>query len=234
MCDAYPGLLASQVMRVVAALMLIASLLLVSGCGRKKRKKLPMPPVDLHGYVEEGVASWYGHPYHGRAAANGEIYDMEQLTAAHRTLPFGTWVRVENLDNGKDVTVRINDRGPFIDGRIIDLSHAAAKQIDLIGPGVTRVRLTVTSAPVVPLADEHFAVQIGAFRDKQRALHLRDQMRAGYGKAEVVERPGTPPLWRVLVGDEPTPEAAAGLAERLRTQQRAAFVVRLDSASPGI
>ena len=82
--------------------------------------------------TETGIASWYGYPYHGRRAANGEIYDMEKLTAAHRTLPFGTWVRVTNLTNSKTVDVRITDRGPFIDGRIIDLSKAAAREIDQV------------------------------------------------------------------------------------------------------
>ena len=98
---------------------------------------------------ETGLASWYGHPYHGRPAANGEIYDMEALTAAHRTLPFGTWVRVVNLSNDKTVDVRITDRGPFVENRIIDLSHAAAVAIDLIGPGVARVRLDILSVPTV-------------------------------------------------------------------------------------
>ena len=95
------------------------------------------------GATETGIASWYGVPYHGRRAASGEIYDMEQLTAAHRTLPFDTWVEVTNLDNGKHVDVRITDRGPFVDGRIIDLSRAAARQIDMLGPGIARVRLKV-------------------------------------------------------------------------------------------
>jgi rare lipoprotein A (peptidoglycan hydrolase) len=79
------------------------------------------------GYTETGIASWYGHPYHGRPAADGEIYDMETMVAAHRTLPLNTWVRVYDLDNNKTVEVRIVDRGPFVDGRIIDLSHAAAR-----------------------------------------------------------------------------------------------------------
>jgi rare lipoprotein A len=111
------------------------------------------------------VASWYGHPFHGRASASGEIYDMEQMTAAHRTLPFGTMVRVHDLDNEKSVDVRINDRGPFVDGRIIDLSHAAARAIEMIGPGTARVRLEILSAPAVP-AQAHFGVQVGAFRNR--------------------------------------------------------------------
>ena len=90
---------------------------------------------------EEGIASWYGHPYHGRRAASGEIYNMYDMTAAHRTLPFGTQVRVHDLENGRDVTVRINDRGPFVEGRIIDLSYAAAQAMGM--PGLARVRLEI-------------------------------------------------------------------------------------------
>src|SRR6184192_587377 len=112
--------------------------LVLSSCGDKRGVRAAIPtPVSAS---EEGIASWYGIPYHGRAAANGEIYDMEKMTAAHRTLPFNTWVRVYDLDNNKSTEVRIIDRGPFVEGRIIDLSHAAAKEIALIGPGIARVR----------------------------------------------------------------------------------------------
>src|SRR5689334_4888356 len=143
-------------------MLLIASF----GCGRKHRTAhIPAPPQrstsakNNHeappaphpsvsvGYTEEGKASWYGVPYHGRPAADGEIYDMETLVAAHRVMPFNTWLEVTNLVNGKSVNVRVIDRGPFVGGRIIDLSHAAAREIDLIGPGVAPVRLQVISAP---------------------------------------------------------------------------------------
>src|SRR5438105_6010495 len=120
----------------------IAGCLLLAGCGGKKRVQLPVARI---GSTQTGVASWYGHPHHGRRAANGEIYDMEKMTAAHRTLPFDTWVRVRNLANNKTVDVRITDRGPFVGGRIVDLSHAAALAIDLIGPGTAKVKLTVVA-----------------------------------------------------------------------------------------
>src|SRR5579885_1175093 len=122
-------------MRMVCAVALAATVL--SGCAHKRRARSRTPPAPLParvGATETGIASWYGYPYHGKQAANGEIYDMEKLVAAHRTLPFDTWVRVENLDNGKEVEVRIIDRGPFVAGRIIDLSHAAARAIGMIGP----------------------------------------------------------------------------------------------------
>ena len=114
---------------VACAVAMIALAGTLPGCGRKKVRMAPVTgsrtapsaPVRV-GQTERGLASWYGHPYHGRRAADGEIYDMETLVAAHRTLPFQTWVRVRNLTNGKTVDVRIIDRGPFVDGRILDLS----------------------------------------------------------------------------------------------------------------
>lgn len=190
--------------------------------------RTPGPPPP--GWTEVGVASWYGHPYHGRPAASGEIYDMEQLTAAHRTLPFGTWVRVRNLRNEKTVEVRINDRGPFLDGRVIDLSRAAARRIDLIGPGTGKVRLEVIRAPIA--AAGRFAVQVGAFRDRKNAERVRRDMESRYGAARLVQRSGDPALWRVLVGVEATESSAGELAGKIRREagrHLEAFVVRLDS-----
>src|SRR6266852_3183243 len=140
-----------------------------SGCGKKR---VHPPTAARPGSTETGVASWYGHPYHGRHAANGEIYDMEKMTAAHRTLPFGTWVRVKNLENNKTVDVRIIDRGPFVGGRILDLSHAAAVSVDMIGPGTAKVKLTIIAAKSVragdppapqPQTQAQFAVQVRSF-----------------------------------------------------------------------
>jgi rare lipoprotein A len=215
--------------------------ILLSGCHHKKAAQAPAPPPRPSAPApppgaapesgETGLASWYGHPYHGRASASGEIYDMEQMTAAHRTLPFGTMVRVHDLDNEKTVDVRVNDRGPFVDGRIIDLSHAAARAIEMIGPGTARVRLEILSAPVAAV-QAHFAVQVGAFRNKENAEWLRRAMQAKYGRARLVERADTPGLWHVVVGMEPTQDGASALADRIRGEDRtvtATFVVRLDS-----
>lgn len=184
------------------------------------------------GGVEVGVASWYGHPYHGRTAASGETYDMEQLTAAHRTLPFGTLVRVVNLQNSKTVDVRINDRGPFVDDRIIDLSHAAARSIDLVGPGTAKVRLEVLQAPSI-FTPGYFAVQVGAFQNHGNAERLRAEMEARYGAARLALRPGDPQIWRVLVGRASTVDDAGTLAGRIRAEQDGklgqAFVIREDT-----
>jgi rare lipoprotein A len=128
--------------------MMLASLALFTGCARKTSAHVPAPvkPARI-GETETGIASWYGVPYNGRRSANGEIYDMEKLTAAHRTLPFDTWVEVTNLVNHKHVEVRITDRGPFVDGRIIDLSLAAARQLDFVQAGIVRVRIKVVKKP---------------------------------------------------------------------------------------
>jgi rare lipoprotein A len=188
------------------------------------------PRIAL-GYVETGLASWYGHPYHGRPAANGEIYDMERMTAAHRTLPFNTWVRVFDLDTSKTVDLRITDRGPFVDGRIIDISHAAAREIDMVGPGTARVRIEVIRLPEM-LEGMGFAVQVGAFRGRRNAERVRSRMEARYGSARLVLRPGNPEVWRVLVGAEATENQAGSLADRIRREsdeKSNPFVVRLDS-----
>jgi rare lipoprotein A len=110
------------------------------GCAGKQAPRTA-PAVD--GYSEKGLASWYGPKYHGRTTASGEPYDMHELTAAHRTLPFGVVVEVIDLDTRRKVRVRINDRGPFVEGRIIDLSYAAARQLGIVEQGMARVRIVV-------------------------------------------------------------------------------------------
>jgi rare lipoprotein A len=213
---------------------LLAAGLILSGCGGRKAKVTPIAraplPAPRPGQVERGVASWYGPPYHGRQAADGEVYDMETMVAAHRTLPFQTWVRVRNLSNDKTADVRIIDRGPFVGGRIIDLSKAAARQIELLGPGVGQVELTIISSPENPEA-ALFAVQVGAFRERANADRAQQRMQAAYGTSKIVERAGSPTPWRVLAGRETSQAGAADLAQRIRTEQQEmpeAFVVRLD------
>jgi rare lipoprotein A len=127
----------------------------MSGCSKKISANAPnsVKPARI-GLTETGIASWYGIPYDGRRAASGETFDMKKLTAAHRTLPFDTWVEVTNLANNKRVDVRINDRGPFINGRIIDLSQAAAREIDMLTAGIVRVKIKVIRKPARALAAE--------------------------------------------------------------------------------
>lgn len=155
--------------------------------------------------VVAGDASYYGEPYHGRPTASGEIFDKNKMTAAHRTLPFGTWVRVENRLNGQAVDVRINDRGPFVPGRIIDLSEGAARRINMIRSGVVPVRLTVVRespnpASARPEQDVFYAVQVGAFRSESGAEDLRRLMEEKYTGIYVDPPTGDSPFFKVRIG----------------------------------
>jgi rare lipoprotein A len=127
-------------MRLLRTMILLTSLTVLAGCAGSTRD-----PAEVGGVTsqEVGLASYYGHQYHGRTTANGETYDENKLTAAHRTLPFGTLVRVTNLQNGKEVLLRVNDRGPFVEGRIIDVSWRAAQDLDFVQEGVVKARVEV-------------------------------------------------------------------------------------------
>ena len=208
------------------ALVVLAAPLLSISCAKKKPARVPPAPVV--GAVELGIASWYGYPYHGRRAANGEIFDMEKLTAAHRTLPFDTWVEVTNLTNGRRVKVRITDRGPFVEGRIIDLSRAAAQEVDMVRAGIAKVRLEVVSPPASVSSAGLYAVQIGAYLNRTNAERMQKTLRPRYRNCRLVRRDGPTVLWRVLIGQETSIQAAQELAGRLREEFGAAFVVRLD------
>jgi rare lipoprotein A len=212
-------------MRRRSPALLAAAALLVEGCGG--RHPVRVAPVGAAA-SEVGVASWYGEPYHGRRAASGELYDMEKLTAAHRTLPFGARVRVENLENARSTEVRINDRGPFARDRILDVSRAAARALGMLGAGTARVRLRVLSLPG-PEASGTYAVQVGAFQDRANAERLRSSIERRHGSAILVAREGEPALWRVLVGRASTVDAASALARRIQQKEGGRpFVVRLD------
>ncbi|HEY2548451.1 MAG TPA: septal ring lytic transglycosylase RlpA family protein [Candidatus Acidoferrum sp.] len=197
-----------------------------------RRNKPAQGPAPA-GYLEEGNASWYGVPFNGRRASNGEIYDMYKLTAAHRTLPFETMVRVTNLNNGKSTTVRITDRGPFVDNRIIDLSLAAAREIESVGPGVVPVRVEVLTPGIDPTGG-FFTVQVGAFRDQGNAQRLRDRLNLSYSPIFVQQYDspdGT--FYRVRVGKISGEDAAKQLGEQLRGREGfTPFVVRLDEGAP--
>jgi rare lipoprotein A len=153
---------------------------------------------------------------------------METLVAAHRLMPFNTWLRVTNLANGKAVSVRIIDRGPFVDGRIIDLSKAAAREIDLLGPGTGQVRLEVIAAPRDIPSNDFYAVQVGSFSVYENAEHARALYAQRYGLAQLAMRNGGVMRWRVLVGKFPTVESARELANLLSGENPDIFIVRLD------
>ena len=187
-----------------------------------------MQPAVPGQYVEQGVASWYGVPFNGHRTSNGEIYDMYQFTAAHRTLPFDSVVRVTNLRNSKQTEVRINDRGPFVENRVIDLSLAAARALDMVGTGTALVRIELLSGPN-PLAG-FFTIQVGAFQLKENAERLRVQLSARYSPVTIQEYDSpTGMFYRVRVGRVTGQDAAHQLAEQLRNnEQLLPFIVRLD------
>jgi rare lipoprotein A len=194
-----------------------------------KHGTMPATPRPA-GYIEEGNASWYGNPFHGRRASNGETYDMNKLTAAHRTLPFDTMVRVTNLSNGKATTVRITDRGPFVENRIIDLSFAAAKEIESVGPGIVPVRLEVLGN--VDVNAGFFTVQVGAFHDRGNAERLRERLSVSYSPIFIQQYPtGSGTFYRVRVGKISGEDAAADFAQQLRDKEGfTTLVFRLDDA----
>lgn len=147
-------------------------IILLSSCARMEY----FPTAN----VQTGMASWYGAEFHGKTTSNKEIYDMYDMTAAHNTLPFGTYVMVTNLDNGKSTIVRINDRGPFIEDRIIDLSYAAAKVLDMIDSGTAPVRIEVLEYFASEKPDQKFSVQVGAFIFKDNAKALKSELQEKY------------------------------------------------------
>ena len=159
-----------------------------------------VPQVEPRGKPvssEVGLASWYGPPYTNRKAADGSIYDQNAMTAAHRTLPMGSMVRVTNLSNNQSVIVQITDRGPFIDGRIIDLSLAAAKAVDIYRPGTAKVRVDAFAPPERPGVDPagRWCVQIGAFLDEAEAIRLKNDLTRRYATAKVIEFAGPTGHW---------------------------------------
>jgi len=222
----------------LAALLLIL-LLSGGGCHRRRRAAAPPPPpsspeAEVEEGTETGLASWYGRPYHGRPTSSGEIYNMNDMTAAHRTLPHQTMVRVTNLENQLVTTVRINDRGPFIEGRIIDLSRAAAEAIDMVGKGTALVRLEILSRPAEPPAAAgagRFSVQVGSFQMEANALDLQARLARSYDDVFIEKHEAPNGLYyRVRVGRLRTNQEALGLARQLGREPGIAspLVVRLD------
>ncbi len=203
----------------------------------------PLP--DAEGFVQNGIASWYGKKFHGRPTASGEIFDMHGLSAAHKTLPLGTYVKATNLSNHKQVVVRINDRGPFVKGRIIDLSYAAARKIDLIGLGTARVKIVALGKeiqkidsptgkkPVVEFNSLNagvFAVQVVALKNRDKALALCDKLKPIYENVDVEvythKYKGT--LYRVRVSKSKTLASAKKIEKELQSMGfENAFIVRL-------
>jgi rare lipoprotein A len=240
------------------AALLLLSLALLTGCGGEKKKaakvKVPPPPTiqperekpsggkkpsaAIGGYdfpanakplwVETGLASWYGPPYHNRRGANGEIFDTNQLTAAHRTLPLNSVARITNVKTGNSAIVRITDRGPFIEGRVLDLSLAAAKAVDVWRPGVATVKIEVMQAPSPIEVGGRWCVQIGAFTHKDEATKLKEKLMRRYKTAQVLQFTGPTGDWVRIRPANDDKERAEELARDTKASQGAVFLVRLD------
>lgn len=233
--------------RIILLLMLAALLSLAGGCGKKVLDTSPRPtpkgPVkshtytidgksyttmtSAHGYTEEGLASWYGKDFHGRRTANGEVYDMYGMTAAHKLLPFGTRLRVTNLENGKAINVVVNDRGPFVKDRIIDLTYTGAQRLDMVGPGIARVRIeSLEDVPTYTNGEMsgRFYVQVGAFAKRENAESLSSRMKAEGKPARLVYADDIG-FWRVQVGVYSKLSNAEAVRESMRREFPNSFIV---------
>lgn len=175
-------------------------------------------------YYQKGIASWYGPDFHGKKTANGETYNMYSYTAAHKTLPFNTLVEVTNLNNNKKVVVRINDRGPFVKNRIIDLSYAAAKKINMLGPGTAPVLLKIVKTPHTK---ESFYIQVGSFESKINAYKTYFTLiKMGFKDSKVYQVEINNKLyWRVTSGIYNSIERAKKALSIISTKYPNAFIV---------
>lgn len=193
-----------------------------------------VPLASAEGFSEIGLASWYGADFHGRPTASGETYDMYARTAAHKLLPLGTTIRVTDLATNVAVTARVNDRGPFVEGRIVDLSYALARDLDLIRRGTGRVRVVAIRGPggvpaPGPVLPGPFAWQVGAFGVEANARALARDLEADFGTAlvSVVDRSETV-LHRVRLGRYTTVAEAEEVYSRLAARGLRPFLVRAD------
>lgn len=204
-------------------MVILLALSFTAGCALLRREARP-PRIKR---VEVGWASWYGEKFHGRRTASGEVYDMYQLTAAHKTLPLGTTVMVTHLRNGNSVMVTVNDRGPFVRGRIIDLSYAAAQAVGMVEEGVAKVRVEVLDKGPTPLQSPEgpFTVQVGSFISRSNAFRLMQKLQKAYQDVYITELQ-TPEntYYRVRLGRFKTREEAYQVAMRLAQDGYAAFM----------
>lgn len=210
-------------------------LLFLASCGivRQASESQPETSGTEDGMVlEEGVASWYGSKFHGRATANGETYNMNAFTAAHRTLPFNTVVRVENLDTGKEVVVRINDRGPYVGNRVIDLSRRAAQEVDMEDAGTANVRLILVEEGDRPITDsnrssrESFTVQLASYNSEREAQSFSNNIDGS--RVESVTSAGVT-VYRVYYGTFETSDEAREVQQRLASQGIDGFVKQMEN-----
>ncbi len=227
---------------------LLVLCLLVAGCSHHRVRVSAPPPPEMEqpaeplppsaGHAENrhekvfssevGIASWYGAPYHNARGANGQIYNQNAMTAAHRTLPLGTVVRVTNLATRQSAVVTVTDRGPFVRGRVLDLSRAAAIKTGVWRTGTARVRIDVLRDPPSASRDGRWCVQIGAFHHAGSAKKLRDHLQSQYPRANVIDFKGATGYWVRIRPEGQSHRAAQQVASVVRLSEGAAYIVRLD------
>lgn len=233
-----------------------AALLLITGCSHRAQVAYAPPPPPIANqssspqtaesqpaapgseteqapagrpiYSEVGMASWYGPPYNKRRGANGEIYDENAITAAHRTLPLGSLIRVTNLQTGQSAMMRITDRGPFVPDRVIDLSEGAAKAVGVWRPGTARVRIDVYESPKPIAEGGRWCVQIGAFSHEGAAKKLEEHLAREYESASVIEFTGPTGHWVRIRPENGDKRRAIEIVRNMQPREGAAYLVRLD------
>jgi rare lipoprotein A len=204
------------------------------------RAPVPAPPLEVSVddadyvashkpiYTEEGVASWYGPPYHNHQGANGQIFDQNAMTAAHRTLPMGSLIVVTNEKTGQSAIMRVTDRGPFVQGRLLDLSKASAKATGVYLPGIATVRVDVYQTPRPMESGGRWCVQVGAFEHERQAEKLREQLEHSYEDANVIDFEGPTGYWVRIRPQGDNRQQAELIARRLKPVEGDAYLVRLD------
>jgi rare lipoprotein A len=236
----------------------LAGLALLAGCHHRQQQVYAPPPPEYRSHsshndtarefqdpssdhvpssvsgrplsVQVGLSSWYGPPYNNRRGANGEIFDQNAMTAAHNTLPMGSIIRVTNLATGQSAIVKITDRGPFVHGRILDLSLAAAKATGVYRAGVAKVKIEVFSEPSTTSPGGRWCVQIGAFSSQGNANKLKDELMHRYSYAKVIEFPGPTGHWVRVNTPQGDKTRAVQIADSIRPKESGAeaYLVRLD------
>ena len=229
---------------------LLVACLLMAGCRHRQPRVAapPAPPIETQPFPttpqpypertpqgsgkalssQVGIASWYGAPYHNARGANGQVYNQDAMTAAHRTLPMGTVVRVTNLSTHLSVVVTITDRGPFVHGRILDLSRAAALKIGVWRTGTAWVRIDVLRSPPSALQDGRWCVQIGVLHHEGSAEKLRDHLQRAYPSANVIDFKGATGYWVRIRPYGQSHRSAQQIAAIVQPSEGEAYIVRLD------
>ncbi len=202
-------------------LIIVITSIIISSC-TLPAYRVPYAP----GYIERGIASWYGEDFHGRPTSSGEIYDMYGLTAAHKLMPLGTVAKVTNIENGRSVTVKINDRGPFVNGRIIDLSYSAAVALEMAEAGLTSVEIEVLEWGE---RVTNLTVQVGSFAIEENALRLKNRLEQKYPDVSIIPYiTNDIKFYRVRVGSMKEMGEAEQLAEELSADGLVTFITRKD------